>query len=642
MLATRDTHQVSLHMLLYIYIALYAKLLLSAAEEELEEEEEEESEAAAGPSSQVEPVQQQPPPPPSQNLPPQQSAPPVPAIPPQPPVPSFPQLMNPTASFQAPGEVAPHFPPRGVPNSQPRLPPFSQPSGIPFRGGVRPPIGRGEPQQSVPQQIQHMPPPVMGGAPRSMGPPMGSIPHSMAPPMGGGPHSMPPHSMASSMGGGPHSMPPHSMASSMGGGPHSMPPHSMAPSMGGGPHSMPPLMGCVPQHPNLPPMPQYTQPYQPQMPPQAPHGVRSQSTRHQMVPPLAGNVRSFLPHMGTQPPLVSPVSQNFPQLGPPMGGERSAQIRQFLPIGEQPRGGRPMAPHMGEGPRRSFAHQPPLPPFMHQGEQNMTKPDNQLPVGLGQLPPQEDSLLEPVPMDEEESTEPIPMEEEPKDPEAEEPKEPKSTTEDVKQPLPERKEPFPPTMGEEPKPLMPPPVGEEPKEPTPPPMDKASEEPMVPPVGEEPKEPKDVHLNKVGLLVSPATVANRVPVPDDVPTERRETTGEPNNDNTLLQEPKGSNGSMEPLPNQSQLPGTNQLPTGEDRQPETKGGGPLETTLEDPKPPPKYNTAPQVTNLEPKSKEPASEANRPKNSIFSEDEMHINTADDEFRIAMATDDSDFL
>ena len=445
---------------------------------------EEDLEAAAVPPAPVQPPVNVPP---GQNI-------------PQPPVPSFPQLMNPTAAFQAPGEMMSPFAPRGVPNSQgmPQPPPFSQPNGGGPFGSLRPPMG-GEPQPGMPQQPMHRLPP----------PPMGGVPQSMAPPYGGQ--------------------------------------HNMPPRMAGGPQmSM----------------------HQPQMMPQTPP--------QPMMPPPTRNMRPFLPHMGgPQPPVV--VSAH------PMGGEHSGRpIRPLMPpyMGDVPRSGHPMAPHMGEGPRPSFGPQmvseaqrghlaphggegprPPFAPLMG----NMPGPSmffgQRVPMMQPNLPPMPamtttqaevfqttsskmelatrvietetetvkllDSGVQgsfnvvPIPMDEE-STEPVPMEEDGKETEStEEPQVPPATKEPDK-PVPKEPLTAEPPVGEEPMvlkgtpPLPPeeqPPMGGEPSEP-------------LSQTNEEPREPTEVPTEANEAKEEPPTVEESLQEDTNEPHQMAPPTGE--------------------------------------------------------------------------------------------------------------------
>jgi hypothetical protein len=403
------------------------------------------------------------------------------------------------------------------------------------------------------------------------------------------------------MGGG-EPQPPQSMPHSplgMGGIPHSMAPpmvpHSMAPPMGGVPHSMPPLMGgAPPHHQNLPPAPHYTQGqmpmHRPQMMPPHPHGVPLQSTPHQMMPPQPGNIRPFHPHMA--PRMVSPVAQNFPHPVPPMSGEQSGPIRLFM--GEPPRS-RPMAPLMGGGPRPSFSHQHPI---MHQGDQTMTTLRNQpplrplMPTSQGHILPQErpedpqDSSLEPIAMDE--STEPIPMDEEPKEVD--------SSTEAEDQHGP--KEPLPPP--------------EEPNEPIVPPEDKEV-------LGEEQTKPLDM---------KDQTDDGQTGLPQAA--ERPQTSVSPlkSEVSPVVVEDKSEPETTRDEENQSETNGLATTPQPLESNPQSEGD----------------DDEPLATNPEPTDEnKPSEEETRPKGSTLSDDDMQIETTDDEdFRIATMADDGDFL
>ena len=477
-------------------------------------------------------------------------------------------------------------------------------------------------------------------------------------------------------------------------------PHSMAPPMGGVPHSMPPLMGgAPPHHQNLPPA-HYTQGqmpmHRPQMMPPHPRGVPLQSPPHQMMPPQPGNVRPFHPHMA--PRMVSPVAQNFPHPVPPMSGEQSGPIQLFMPMGEPPRS-RPMAPLMGGGPRPSFAHQHPI---MHQGDQTMITLRNQpplrplMPTSQGHILPQErpedpqDSSLEPIAMDEE-STEPIPMDEEPKEVdlstevedqneqklsivlEQEPPKELLWPVEYApKEPLPRPEEPNEPIVPREDKEakVMVPLMGEEQTKPldmqdqtddgqTGPPQ--AAERPQmsVSPLKSEvlPEVVEDESEPQTGVEKEPNLPPQVVPIPGEEPQEPLPQQTEPveHLEVPQLEVPgKEPNESRGPLPKQDVPQETTRdkerqfepqtTRDDEENQSDTNGLATTPQPLESNPQPDVDDDEPLATNPEPTDEnEPSEGETRPKSSPFSDDDMQIETTDDEdFRIATMADDSDFL
>ena len=514
-----------------------------------------------------------------------QSVPPVQNLPPQPPVPSFPQLMNPTATFQAPGEIIPHFPPRGVPISQPlsQMPPFSQPNGVPFHSNIRPPIGT-EPQSGMlPQQQMHRPPPTMGG-----------VPHSMAAHIGGAPQQ------------------------------------PTMPSMGGGPQYT-----QVPMH----------RPLMMTTMPQMPHHMQTQTTPQQLMP---SPTRPFLPQIGVpQPPLVGSTAHTgrpiHPLLPPHMGdgphsghpmvphtieGPRSS----FAPHTMSDTYRTPLAPHMGDGPQPPFAPhvgsmpRPSMVPFMGQrppisqqmGEFNqphlphpppMSSQAELRPLMISLIQPHVETETEPLAKGEgediqtimDESTEPIPMDEEPDSP----------TTIQTPNVTEEPEEPSEPLLDDKP------PMGEEQKEP----LNQQSDEDAPIPTNE-PHELTAQVQAKEPLLIAPPT-GNE---PNQPLVQQLVTSGDKEGENVDKSTPSNAiklSPSHEPFPNFSNTP--------LDAKPQsTMDDVPLETI-----PQPNKDGAPLDANPQPHE-----DNSGPPVGI---DDMYITTDEEDLKMATSpTDDSDYL
>ena len=257
------------------------------------------------------------------------------------------------------------------------------------------------------------------------------------------------------------------------------------------------------------------------------------------------------------------------------------------------------------------------------------------------------SSFEPIPM-EEESTEPIPMDEE-------EPKEAdESSTASEREPP---KELFPPVDGE---PKEPPPSAEEPHKPKVPPKD---EEAMAPLMGEEQTKPLDVQSHNddgqktklerqsVSLRNSAKDTKPKQADGDKAPTIPSE---EPQTDPVEATQMEAIPEPSEQLPSQGMPQKTTdnkerQLePTTDDKekQLETNGFGPSEQPLGATKPletNPDTNSGPLATNPEPTDESEPNDETKPRGSNLSDDDMQIETTDDEdFRITTTADDGDFL
>ena len=526
-----------------------------------------------------------------------QSVPPVQNLPPQPPVPSFPQLMNPTATFQAPGEIIPHFPPRGVPISQPlsQMPPFSQPNGVPFHSNIRPPIGT-EPQSGMlPQQQMHRPPPTMGG-----------VPHSMAAHIGGAPQQPTMH------------------------------------SMGGGPQYT-----QVPMH----------RPLMMTTMPQMPHHMQTQTTPQRLMP---SPTSPFLPQIGVpQPPLVGSTAHTGrpirPLLPPHMGDGPHSGHPMVPHTSEGPRSSfaphtmsdtyrTPLVPHMGDGPQPPFAPhvgsmlRPSMVPFMGQrppisqqmGEFNlqhlphpppMSSQAELRPLMISLIQPHVETETEPLAKGEgediqtimDESTEPIPMDEEQNEPDSPTTIQTPNITEEPDQP----EEPREPLLDDKP------PMGEEPlnqlSEDAPIPTNEPHELlPIAPLMGEEPNKPPTVppQTNEVSpqvqepLLIAPPTGNEPNLTSED---KEGENVDKSTPNNAIKLSP-----SHEPFANFSNTPL------------DAKPHVPLETI-----PQPDQDGAPLDANPQPHQ-----DNSGPPVGI---DDMYITTDEEDLKMATSpTDDSDYL